>query len=188
LQAAQAYKEASSKTEQKKFFDAKGVRWSELLRLPYWDPTKFVVVDGMHNLFLGLVQFHMRKVLGMNLLGNIGEDDNSLREATPEEMTKARNIWAKGVKSKNQLKRVNMPALQGLCLENEIAVKKLAGQQKLKRCDLVAALVAASLKVSISIYAPFFDFGTHLQTGGCTKTNTGSKPRYIHRRTATRFD
>ncbi|KIK22681.1 hypothetical protein PISMIDRAFT_11400 [Pisolithus microcarpus 441] len=41
-------------------------RWSELLRLPYWDPTRFVVVEAMHNFFLGDLQHHCRKVFGMN--------------------------------------------------------------------------------------------------------------------------
>lgn len=30
-----------------------GVRYSELFRLPYFDPVKMHVVDPMHNLFLG---------------------------------------------------------------------------------------------------------------------------------------
>jgi hypothetical protein len=46
-----------------KVFKETGVQWSELLCLPYWDPTRCVVVDGMHNLFLGLVQFHFRDLI-----------------------------------------------------------------------------------------------------------------------------
>jgi hypothetical protein len=41
-----------------------GLRWSELLRLPYFDPSRFVVVDAMHNLFLGLINFHFCDLLG----------------------------------------------------------------------------------------------------------------------------
>ncbi|RDX39658.1 hypothetical protein OH76DRAFT_1328342, partial [Lentinus brumalis] len=37
----------------KDFTKATGVRWTELLRLPYWDPTRYTLVDSMHNLFLG---------------------------------------------------------------------------------------------------------------------------------------
>jgi hypothetical protein len=43
-----------------------GIRWSELYRLPYFDPSCFVVVDCMHNLFLGLVQEHF-EILGIRL-------------------------------------------------------------------------------------------------------------------------
>ncbi|KAF9544839.1 hypothetical protein CPC08DRAFT_616641, partial [Agrocybe pediades] len=40
-----------------------GIRWSELWRLPYWDPTKMLVVDGMHCILEGLVHYHCRYVL-----------------------------------------------------------------------------------------------------------------------------
>ena len=42
------------------------VWWSPLLKLPYWDPGKFLVVDPMHNLSLGLAASHVRKVLLMD--------------------------------------------------------------------------------------------------------------------------
>ncbi|TFK82784.1 hypothetical protein K466DRAFT_448463, partial [Polyporus arcularius HHB13444] len=42
-----------TEAEREKVFKAHGLRWSELLRLPYWDPTRFAVLDVMHNLFLG---------------------------------------------------------------------------------------------------------------------------------------
>lgn len=45
-------------------FDRTGLRWSELLRLPYYDPTRFLVVDPMHNLFLGLIKEHFQGILG----------------------------------------------------------------------------------------------------------------------------
>ena len=33
------------------------VRWSEIYRLPYFDPTKFLIVDPMHCLFLGIAKW-----------------------------------------------------------------------------------------------------------------------------------
>jgi hypothetical protein len=48
----------------KAVFNKGGLRWSELLRLPYFDPSQFVVVDAMHNLFLGLINFHFCDILG----------------------------------------------------------------------------------------------------------------------------
>jgi hypothetical protein len=44
---------------------ASGIRWSELYRLPYWDPTRQVVIDIMHNLFLGLIKRHFLVILGI---------------------------------------------------------------------------------------------------------------------------
>lgn len=48
-------------------FAASGLRWLELLRLPYFDPTRFIVVDSMHNLLLGLMRTHFVDVLGYEL-------------------------------------------------------------------------------------------------------------------------
>ena len=47
-------------------FSSNGVRWSILLDLPYWDPTKMVSVDIMHNIS-GIVDYHVRNLLGINL-------------------------------------------------------------------------------------------------------------------------
>jgi hypothetical protein len=63
--SAKQWRDAQSEAARAKLFQSTGVRWSELLRLPHWDPTKHIVVDGMHNLFLGLSQHHIRKVLGI---------------------------------------------------------------------------------------------------------------------------
>lgn len=42
-------------------YGAYGVRYSELLTLPYFDVIQFHVVDPMHSLFLGIAK-HMVKV------------------------------------------------------------------------------------------------------------------------------
>ncbi|KIK76307.1 hypothetical protein PAXRUDRAFT_170342, partial [Paxillus rubicundulus Ve08.2h10] len=39
------------------------VQWFELIHLPYWDPTHFLAINGMHHLFLGLVQSHFRDLI-----------------------------------------------------------------------------------------------------------------------------
>ncbi|KAG2048976.1 hypothetical protein BDR06DRAFT_975564 [Suillus hirtellus] len=51
------------KSEHDIVFKKHGVRWLELLRLPYWDLVWFMVIYGMHNLFLGLVQHHSRDLI-----------------------------------------------------------------------------------------------------------------------------
>ncbi|THU87460.1 hypothetical protein K435DRAFT_639128, partial [Dendrothele bispora CBS 962.96] len=43
----------ASKQDAKAYFQTSAIRWSELLRLPYFDPTRMIVVDPMHNLLLG---------------------------------------------------------------------------------------------------------------------------------------
>jgi hypothetical protein len=39
--------------EQMKSANSHGYKWSELLRLPYFEPSRFITVDPMHCLFLG---------------------------------------------------------------------------------------------------------------------------------------
>ena len=41
------------------------MRWSQLWRLPYWDPTCMFIIDSMHCLFEGLVENHCRIVLDL---------------------------------------------------------------------------------------------------------------------------
>jgi len=59
-------RDATSATARKEIYQKYGVRWSALWGLSYFDPTRSVIVDGMHNLFEGLVEFHCRHVLGID--------------------------------------------------------------------------------------------------------------------------
>ncbi|PPR01352.1 hypothetical protein CVT24_006317 [Panaeolus cyanescens] len=59
------YLAAETPDARQAIFDACGIRWSQLLRLPYFDITRCVVVDSMHNLFLGLLKRHFQEVLGV---------------------------------------------------------------------------------------------------------------------------
>lgn len=65
--SAQAYISSTTRLESEEIFAQTGVRWSELLRLPYFDPTRFVVIDPMHNLFLGVINKHFQDILGIRL-------------------------------------------------------------------------------------------------------------------------
>ncbi|KAJ3502990.1 hypothetical protein NLJ89_g8636 [Agrocybe chaxingu] len=65
-ESAQRYQDAPNQKARTDVVAETGIRWSELLRLPYFDPSRFVVVDAMHNLFLGLIQEHF-EILGIKL-------------------------------------------------------------------------------------------------------------------------
>ncbi|KAJ3551842.1 hypothetical protein NM688_g4476 [Phlebia brevispora] len=67
------WRDANSEAERTTIYDTYGIRWSELHRLPYWDPVFFTVVDSMHNHYLGLLQDHCRHIWGMNLQDKDGE-------------------------------------------------------------------------------------------------------------------
>lgn len=47
------YLKCTTKTAQDKFVKENATRWSEFHRLPYFDVCEMIVVDPMHNLFLG---------------------------------------------------------------------------------------------------------------------------------------
>jgi hypothetical protein len=60
---ATAWRDAATLGERVKLFKKHGVRWSELWRLPYWNPARQLVVDVMHCVFEGMVEDHMRNIL-----------------------------------------------------------------------------------------------------------------------------
>jgi hypothetical protein len=65
-QQAEAHRDAQTQKEKDALFEANGVRWSELWRLPYWDPTRMLVVDSMHAMLEGLVHYHCCHVLKLD--------------------------------------------------------------------------------------------------------------------------
>lgn len=76
---------------------AHGIRWSALLRLPYFDIVRFVVVDGMHNLFLGLIKDHFRQVLGLDHAGKIIHDEEAKGKASAAPKSTVLDIpWSGG--------------------------------------------------------------------------------------------
>ncbi|KAJ7148294.1 hypothetical protein C8R46DRAFT_872991, partial [Mycena filopes] len=47
------YRTAPTQAQAQRYFNETGLRWTEFLRLPYFDVSRMIVVDCMHNLFLG---------------------------------------------------------------------------------------------------------------------------------------
>lgn len=132
--AANEYKEAPTRTAAEGILKRTGARWSELLRLPYWDPTRFIVIDPMHNLFLGLIQYHIRVVLQLGK----AEAEQAQSKATPKQMTTARKVWSDGNATVSQLGKLPNAALIGLCRENGVNLEERKG--KLRKKDFIAAL------------------------------------------------
>ncbi|KAJ3782299.1 hypothetical protein GGU10DRAFT_246422, partial [Lentinula aff. detonsa] len=60
------WRDASSTSQRDKIYKEYGVRWSELLRLPYWNPITFTLIDSMHMGYLGLFSTHIQKIWKMN--------------------------------------------------------------------------------------------------------------------------
>ena len=61
-QNALAWRRCNSDAARKRVVRQTGVRWSELLRLPYFDPIRSIIVDPMHCLFLGIAKWIMKKI------------------------------------------------------------------------------------------------------------------------------
>jgi Transposase family tnp2 len=51
------WKECTSEDARKRHVSETLVRWSEMCRLPYFDPVQFLIVDPMHCLFLGIAKW-----------------------------------------------------------------------------------------------------------------------------------
>ncbi|GET57124.1 hypothetical protein GLOIN_2v1775288 [Rhizophagus irregularis DAOM 181602=DAOM 197198] len=58
-QNALGWRRCNSDAARKRFVKETGVRWSELLHLSYFDPIRFITVDPMHCLFLGIAKWIM---------------------------------------------------------------------------------------------------------------------------------
>ena len=61
-QYAHEWLQCNSKSSRDAHFKEHGVRWSELLRLPYMDPIRFAVVDPIHCLFLGVAKWIIKSI------------------------------------------------------------------------------------------------------------------------------
>ncbi len=83
LDIAEQWKEAPTEGSRNSIFADHGIRWSELLRLPYWDPTRFAVLDVMHNLFLGEVHHHCRRLWGVDVAQDKQPAASKAAEHTP---------------------------------------------------------------------------------------------------------
>jgi hypothetical protein len=59
---AEGWLNCTSSEERKRHVSDTHVRWSEMLRLPYFDPIRYLVVDPMHCLFLGIARWIVKKL------------------------------------------------------------------------------------------------------------------------------
>ena len=57
-----AWRRCNSKEEINKYVSSNYVRWTELLRLPYFNLIRHCVIDPMHNLFLGIAYWIVKRL------------------------------------------------------------------------------------------------------------------------------
>lgn len=63
---AKMWRDAKTVRERKNLFNKYGVRWTSFWLLEYWDPTRQLVIDSMHCILEGLVQYQCRHVLRLD--------------------------------------------------------------------------------------------------------------------------
>ena len=98
-------------------------------------------MDTMHNLLLGLVQFHVREVLGID---DVQAEEH--RPVTDEEMNIAKRALA--TLNTKTLGRVRIPVLRKLCAHKEI---DLGMKKKLKKKNIVQMLTVGCLLVVFGV-------------------------------------
>ena len=134
--AAEKWRDATSAAERKALYKTYGVRWSALWGLSYFDPTRSVIVDGMHNLFEGLVEFHCRTVLGID---RPPPDQEEEKEADPKQLATASKHFARSP-SRRSLERFTIPVLKALCLDHHLLLPEVGRGEKLRKAQILDIL------------------------------------------------
>jgi hypothetical protein len=139
LEAAKAWWDAPSKSKWKQLYKKNGVWWSELLWLSYWDPTRYIIVDGMHNLFLGLVRHHFCEIIGTQWKEPVIDKDFQDKKILEKEITKGRRVFHASP-TKAKLQCLSIPVLRMLCIEYNILDRVLQDGEHIKKIQYIEAL------------------------------------------------
>ena len=92
---ATLWKNANSEAHRQSIFGACGWRWSALFDLPYWDPTRFAVVDSMHTIDLNLFQNHCREYFRIDTKYPSGDGLSGARPLPPRALEQNRSLLNK---------------------------------------------------------------------------------------------
>lgn len=120
--AARQWLDADSERLRLKVFDQTGVFWTPLMRLGYWDPTKDLILDVMHNQFLGLAREHCRIIWGMDVQVEGGDGTGVCLKHVPSrsEMMTAWGAIRSPINRNQKLNKLGKDVLWALCVECEI--------------------------------------------------------------------
>jgi len=87
-----AWRTAATAKEKEAKFAQNGVRWTVLSILPYWDPTRMLSIDIMHNLS-GIIQYYARELMGLDLDKILKRKNPQKPSNTPDaDKTHIRNV------------------------------------------------------------------------------------------------
>ncbi|KAF6755596.1 hypothetical protein DFP72DRAFT_811306, partial [Ephemerocybe angulata] len=115
--------EISDANTRQTIFEDHGIRYTPLLRLPYFDPVQHIVVDSMHNLYLGLLQRHCRSIWGMDFSMEDGDGSSRPRATMPKLPSPARMAEGRQALEFNDIPRLTSlrtDVLFYLCVEMDL--------------------------------------------------------------------
>jgi len=138
---AQRWKDAKSSEERIAITDEFGVRYSEFLRLYYWNPIKRTMLDPMH-LWLNLAIKHFREIWGMDATIEAGEGtfDQPRQPLSDAEKISAQQTYDFGTKT--ALKNLKIHQVEFLALSHNI---RTGGRAKNLLIADIQAQVSSSL-------------------------------------------
>jgi hypothetical protein len=134
--AAEQWRDAPSAAVHKALYKKTGVRWSAMWKLSYFNPTRSVIVDGMHNIFEGLVQFHCRNILGIDTPGCEPAEEKA---ADPRRLESALKLFARGT-TRRRLEQLTIPVLKALCAHNHLTLPNVENGKQLRKAQLLDLL------------------------------------------------
>ena len=139
---AEAWRNSVDTKAREAHFKQWGVRYSPLLMLPYWQPTRYLVVDTMHNLFLGIFQRHCRRIFGMSMkvngLGAEGEDIHDPQSVTATELEKARQVVLASSTPVALKNKLNLRILRAIFIERALGTPGTLTKLKLAQAIIQA--------------------------------------------------
>ncbi|PIL35041.1 hypothetical protein GSI_02828 [Ganoderma sinense ZZ0214-1] len=158
---AREWRDAGSEHERRAIFDSHGIRWSELYRLEYWDPTQFALVDMMHNLFLGELRHHCMEVFGVDVASEKRTPKNITLHTPQEQQAVLDKLFAALVaKSEKALLRFRTDYLSTVARFNNVKVNSTNPSKR----DYVAHLLelnATAIRMPPPLSEPTTKFCLH---------------------------
>ena len=121
---ALAWKKAKTSIEKREITKEYGVRFSELLRLSYWDPIHFTIIDSMHLFFLRIIPQHIRNTWGVNPAARCGDGycvPGFQPPSRPSNAELAKGLqWLQQVSQEKNTASLKRPVLWSLCQEFDL--------------------------------------------------------------------
>ncbi len=135
---------ASSEEERTSLFEQHGIRHSELLRLPYWNPVEFLAIDSMHAFFLGNFKRHCRNIWGFDIAFTDGDGTEQLsRECDmPSDEAMQRGEVTLRTKARERLLALTVPVLFHLCSRHDCIPAERFWKRKKKLTAELCAMVS----------------------------------------------